>query len=348
MQPAFSRQSIDRYAEVMVRRTTAALERWAAASEVEAVPEARRLALGIAVESLFGTEISDREARELGIGIHIASLQFQRRATSNRLGLLLAMLPTLGVLRTRLAVWRLNRLVDRIVEERRRSPVPRDDLMSLLETAADPQTGTMTNRELRDEVNTLLLAGHETTALAMTWALFEIARHPAADARLAAEVDSIVGRERLPAAADFARLPYTLAIVRESLRLYPPIHVAAREALEDVEVGGLALKRGSRVRMNMARQQRDPRAWPDADQFRPERWLDGLDKRVARGSYFPFGMGPRMCIGSTFATMELVLVLATIRQRYRVELTSTEMPRPVPRVGLQPDRPIRFRLVEAG
>jgi cytochrome P450 len=346
MQPAFSRQSIERYAEVMVRRTAAARDRWHAAGRIDAVTETRRLALEIAVESLFGTDISDREARHIGVGVHVSSAQFQRRV-SGRLSFLLSWLPTPGTLRTMLAIRRLNNLVDRIIRERRQHPAERHDLLSLLEAAADPETGSMTDRELRDEINTLLLAGHETTGLTLTWTLYELARHPEVDAELAAEVAQVVGPERLPEAADLGRLEVAGSIIRESLRLYPPLPVLAREALVDVELRGHALKAGSRVRAHMERTQRDPRFFDQPDEFRPERWRDGRERAVVRGSYLPFGAGPRMCIGSTFATMELVLALATIRQRYRWQLLSDDPPQPVARVALNPDRPIPLRLVAA-
>jgi cytochrome P450 len=344
MQPAFTRQNIERYAEVMVRRTSAAVDAWLAEGVIETLPRIRRLALGIALETLFGTEIIERDARQLGFGVQVASAQLQRRVTS-RVGFVLALLPTPGNLRTLLAIRRLNGLVDRMLRDRRRGGGERHDLLSLLEAATDPEEGTMTAAELRDEVNTLLIAGHETTALALTWTLYEVASHPAVDAQLAAEVERVLGRDRSATATDFNELPVTTNIVKEALRLYPPIHSIARQALDDIEIGGQPLKKGSRLRVSMLNQQRDERAYTNPDEFQPERWHDGLERRLPRGYYFPFSMGPRMCIGSTFATMELVLALATIRQRCRLELTSAERPRAVAMVGLHPDRPIRLRLV---
>ncbi len=273
------------------------------------------------------------------------SHQFQRRV-SGRVNFVLSFLPTPGTLRTMLAIRRLNRLVDSIIRERRQNPAERHDLLALLEAAADPETGSMSDRELRDEVNTLLLAGHETTGLTLTWTLFELARHPELDAQLGAEIAAVVGRERLPMAADLGKLQLANSMIKESLRMYPPLPVLAREALHDVELLGHPIKGGSRLRANMDRTQREARFFDDPDDFKPERW-HGRERSVVRGSYLPFGAGARMCIGSHFATMELVLALATIRQRYRFELTSDDLPKPVARVALNPDRPILLRMVPA-
>lgn len=345
MQPAFTRENLERYAPVMVARMLDAIARWREVPVIDLLAETRELALRIAVECLFGSDISDRDARQIGAGIEMGSAQMQRRADS-RLAWMMAGLPTPSNLRTRLAIHRLQKLVDRIIEERRRSPGERTDLLSLLEAATDPEVGSLSDRDLRDEVNTLLLAGHETTALTFAWALYELARNPDADAELGAEARSVLGGGRRADASDLARLPVAASVVKEALRLYPPLYVVGRQAQEDVHVGGVPMAKGSRLRMYSMNVQRDPAVFDDPDAFRPSRWRDGADREVPRGRYFPFSLGPRTCIGSTFATMELVLGLATLRARYRLELVTREAALPTPRISLQPDRRILMRLVE--
>lgn len=344
IQPAFTRQNIDAYSEVMVRFTRESLDRWLAVDHIDTLSETRRLTLNIAVEALFGAQLSEKEARDLGAGVNVASEWFQQRVSGRR-QLLLASLPTLRWIRIQLGIRQLHRVVDRIVDERRRQPGERHDLLSLLEKQTDPEVGAMTYRQLRHEVNTLLLSGHETTALGLAWSMWELARHPAAQAELAREVASVIGPTRLPQAEDLARLPFTTGVVKETLRLYPPLYVIGREPLHDVEVQGVSLKKGSRLRFNTYHNHRDERLFEDPHEFRPERWSEGYEQSLPRGGYMPFGLGPRICVGMGFALMELVLALATIRQRARIELAGTQEALPVPRISLQPDRPILLRLV---
>lgn len=344
MQPAFSRQNIEGYAPVMVRRMVEMVERCRRQPHFDLLSETRLLTMRIAVECLFGSDIDDRDGRRLSRGIDLGARQMQRRADFRR-AWLMAKLPTPANVRMLLAIRGLQKVVDRIIEERRRAPAGRNDLLSLLEAASDPEAGSLSDRDLRDELNTLLLAGHETTALTFTWALYELARNPAADAEMAAEVAGVLAGGRLPEAADLGRLPITASVVKETLRLYPPLYVVAREAAEDTQVLGVHMPKRSRLRMYSMHVQRDAAVYPEPDAFRPERWRDGRDRDVPRGRYFPFSLGPRMCIGSTFATMELVLGLATLRARYRVELLSAEPVAAVPHISLQPERPILARLV---
>lgn len=346
MQPAFHRASVGRYAEAMVRRTSAALDRWAAADVVDVVPEARRLTLEIAVETLFGNEVSQGEAREIGAALEIAGAQLQTRVSS-LLMFVPDWLPTLGNRRMNAAIARIDRLVYRIIGERHHAPADRQDLLALLLAQSDADGGGLTDRELRDEVITLLVAGHETTALTLSWALYELARHPEADAALDSELARVLGGDRLPDLDDVSNLRVTANIVAETLRLFPAGYVTAREAKVDIDVRGYPIKKGTLVLMSQWEQQRDPQAFDEPEVFKPERWDGTSDKHLARGDYFPFGMGPRQCMGMAFANLELVLALATIRRRYRLEPTSHDEARPVPIVALNPDRPIRLRLIRS-
>lgn len=347
MQPAFHRASVARYADVMVGRTTAALDRWQAGDTIELIPEMRRLTLEIAVEALFGREVTEQEARRVGASLDVASAQLQTRVSS-LLTFVPDWVPTPGNRRMNAAISAVDEFVYRIIDERRRSVDEREDLLALLLAEAEKQGSSMSDRQLRDEVITLMVAGHETTAFTMTWALYLLARHTAADASLAAELAEVFEDGRAPSHDDLARLPYTANVVSETLRLYPAGYVTAREAVEEVAVNGYRIRKGTVVLMSQWVRHRDPRSFDEPDAFMPGRWADGLEKGLQRGEFFPFGMGSRQCIGASFANLELILALATMRRRFRFEPTSAEEARPVPIVTLQPDRPIRLRLAAPG
>jgi cytochrome P450 len=189
----------------------------------------------------------------------------------------------------------------------------------------DEQGRGMSERQIRDEVMTLLLAGHETTALALTWAFTLLDRNAEARGHLEAELASVLG-DRPAAPEDVLALPYTQAVVNETLRLYPPAYVTGREAIRDTTIGGVPIPKRHIILISIYATHRDPRFYSEPDAFRPERWLDGLEKQLPRAAFIPFGMGSRKCIGSSFAMMEATLLLATIARRWRVELVPTEIP----------------------
>jgi cytochrome P450 len=193
----------------------------------------------------------------------------------------------------------------------------------------------MPEHQLIDEVMTLVLAGHETTAIVLTWAWCLLAGHPSAEALLQAELDEVLGG-RLPTVSDLPRLRFTRMVVLETLRLFPPSWLLERQAIQPVEVAGRRLRKGTTVMMSQWVMHRDPRFFEQPDQFQPGRWADGLEQRLPRFAYFPFGGGPRICIGSGFAMQEAMLVLATINQRYSMTLTPGQTVEPWPTVTLRP------------
>jgi cytochrome P450 len=195
--------------------------------------------------------------------------------------------------------------------------------------------GTMSDRQLRDELMTLLLAGHETTASALAWTCYLLALHPEVESRLRAELDDVLG-VRSPTAADVQRLTYTEHVVTESMRVYPPVYAVGRKAARDCEVGGYDVPAGTTFLMSQWVLHHEPRFFDDPLEFRPERWYDGLAKRIPKFAYFPFGGGPRVCVGNSFAMLEAVLVLATMVQRYRFELLPQPKVVPWPSVTLRP------------
>jgi cytochrome P450 len=217
-------------------------------------------------------------------------------------------------------------------------------MLSLLLAARDPETGeAMSDRQVRDEVMTFVLAGHETTALTLTWALYLLARHPEIDARVRAEIHAALG-DRSPTPDDLPRLPYTRAVLDETLRLYPPLWAFGREPISDDRIGGYRIRAGSSVAVVPWITHRLPDVWPDPERFDPERFT-GLGARARpRYAYLPFGGGPRQCIGSEFALMEAHLVLPAIVRAYRVELVDDRPVEPYPTVTLRPRTAITARL----
>ena len=344
MQPALNRASVELHAETMTQSVSAALDRWAMTDALNVVPETHRLALEIASQTLFGADVTENEAREIGQAMEVASAQLQTRVSS-LLMFLPDWVPTPGNRRMNAAIARLDRLVFRVIDDRRRSNEQRDDLLGLLLAESGRAETAMTDRELRDEVITLLVAGHETTAITLAWAMYEIARHPLVGTELREEAIVVLGPDRSPAPSDVHNLPVTTGIVNETLRLYPAGYLTAREAIADVRIAGHTIKKGTLVLMSQWEQHRDPATFPDPDVFRPDRWKGGLSTTLKRGEYFPFGLGPRMCIGGSFANMELMLALPMIGRRFRMEVSSPAVEtKPVPKLTLNPDRPIRLRL----
>jgi len=342
MQPAFHRERVSAYTTSMVELGVRAVAGWSDGEERDIHQEMMRLTFAVAGKTLFGADLSG-DAGEVGAALAVALTALEKRIES--FGILLPdAVPTPTNLRLRRAVRTLDRLVYRLIAERRASGEDRGDLLALLLAARDEQDGTgMTDQQLRDEVMTLVLAGHETTALALTWAWYLLAQHPTAEARLHAELDQVLG-ERLPSGSDLPRLTYAGWVVAESLRLYPPAWAVERAAIRDTEIGGRRVRRNSTFLMSPWTIHRDPRWFERPLAFEPERWADDLARRLPRFAYFPFGGGPRQCIGNTFALTEATLLLATIAQRFRLGLTPGQEVVPAPAITLRPRGGLRMRL----
>jgi cytochrome P450 len=239
----------------------------------------------------------------------------------------------------------LDSLVYRIIDERKElgNDGERKDLLSLLMLAMDEDGSQMTPKQLRDETMTLFLAGHETTALTLAWTWYLLSKNPAAEVRLHEELRDVLGG-RAPVIGDLGRLPYLLAVVNEVLRLYPPAYILARTSIAPCTIGGYDFPTGSTIIMAQWVMHRDARFFDDPEAFHPERWLDGLEDRLPSGAYFPFGDGPRRCIGQNFALMEAVLVIATIAQKFQLQLVAGQKIVPEALVTLRPRNGIRMRI----
>ena len=342
VQGDFQRERVATYAGVMVQSAQRKLGAWHDDDVREIQDEMVVLSLDVVARALFGADLADdipRVGRALAAVLH----EFDVLLTGLQ-GFLPAGLPTPGNLRLRRAVRELDGVVFALIERRRRQQqVDRDDMLSRLLHARDTDGQLLSARLLRDQLMTLLVAGHETTALALTWTWYLLATNPAAEARLHAEVAEVLDG-RPPTAADLPRLRYAEAVALEALRLYPPVYALARRVVEPCVVGGRRLPRGQTVVLSQWVVHRDPRSFEMPETFRPERWLDGLVEWLPRGAYFPFGAGQRMCVGNSFAMLELVLVLTTIAQRYRLELLPGQRvtPRPAGSLRVQSGLPMRL------
>ncbi len=333
-QPAFHRQRIAAYSEVMARYAGRASRRWQDAARVDMAQEMMRLTLAIVAKTLFDAEIED-EASEIGRAMtdvleifSFLTLPFSQWFEH---------LPLAPVRRFERAKARLDATIFRLIEQRRADGRDHGDLLSMLLLAEDAEGGggRMTTQQVRDEAITLFIAGHETTAVALTWTWFLLSQHPDAEARLHSELDSVLAG-RVPSADDIPRLTFAEMVFTETMRLYPPAWAIGRRALRDVEVGGYVIPAGTVAVTSPWVTHRDPRFFAEPEKFDPLRWTPEARAARHKYSYFPFGAGPRACIGEPFAWMEGVLLLATLAQRWRARLAPGHVPEVYPLITLRP------------
>jgi cytochrome P450 len=330
-QPAFQLSRLQQYADVMAGYAERLQSSWRDGDTRDIHADMMRVTLEIVAKTLFDADVTG-DAAGVGEALEVIMDFFLKPINWFRF---LQRLPTPGALRYRRAVRLLDRVIYDIIDRRRQDGAGPDDLLSRLLAARDDDGSGMTDRELRDDVMTLFLAGHETTALALSFCWYLLALHPEVEARLAAEVTQVLG-DRPATAADVARLPYADAVVREAMRLYPPVPGIGREALVDCEIGGYPVRRGTQLWLVQWVVHRDGRWFAEPEQFKPERWTPDFIRALPRGAYFPFGDGPRICIGNTFAMMEAVLILATLVRRWRLELAPGYRLTLAPSITLRP------------
>jgi cytochrome P450 len=330
-QPAFQRSQILQYIPTFVDYTDRMLDRWQPGESRDMLSEMMALTLGIASKTLFGAN-ADAYAEKVRAALQVTQEEFVRRLARPVQAPL--WIPTAGNRRLRRAVDDLDQIVYEFIRQRRASGEQREDLLSRLLAARDEGTG-MSDRQLRDECLTIFLAGQETTALALAWTWYLLAQHPDAAERVYREVDDVLAGRR-PTADDLPRLPETEHVLLESMRLYPPAFIVGREALVDTEVAGYRCPRGTTILMPETVVHRDPRYFDRPDDFVPARWHDDFEKKLPKCVYFPFGAGPRICIGYTFAMMEMTLILAMIAQRFRFILHPGQTITPAVQFTLRP------------
>ena len=338
-QPAFHRARIASYAATMVEYTERLLEGWRDGEQRDAHQEMMRLTLQIVGKTLFDADV-ERDAQEVGKSLE---LLLEIGANFRRAIFVPHWLPTAANFRVKKEIAQIEKILYRIIGERRASGRDAGDLLSMLLAAQDEDGSRMTDRQLRDETITLFLAGHETTASTLSWTWWLLAQNPAVEAKLHAELDAVLG-DRVPTLDDLSKLIYTGHVITESLRLYPAAWGLARLAVEDHEIAGYPVTKGMGVAMAQWVVHRDPRWYEAPEEFRPERWEDDLMKRLPRFAYFPFGGGPRQCIGNTFAVMEATLILATIARKFRLRLVANHPVTPLASITLRPRHGVHVTL----
>jgi cytochrome P450 len=354
IQPAFHRERIKTYGEVTTGYAARMLESWRDGDVRDVHEDMMQLMMQIVARSLFGADITG-DAADIGQALRVIGEPFVSQLTQTLEWLLLIVarsesplapsaavkrllktgLPTPSNRRFHVALEQLDRIIERLIREHRESGSDSGDLLSMLLQAQDEDGTRMSDRQIRDEAITLFIAGHETTAIAMSWTWYLLALHPEAEAKLHAELEEVLGG-RTPTAADIPSLRFTEMVIKESMRLYPPLWGQAREAREDCEVGGYRVPAGAQVFMFQWVIQRDSRFFERPDEFVPERWDGDAAKRLPKFAYFPFGGGPRVCIGNGYAMLQTMLLVAETAQRFRLRLDPSHPVGLVPTITLRP------------
>ncbi len=330
-QPGFHRDRIASYSHVAVNCADQMLKQWRPSEPLDLLKEMMRLTLRIVAKTLFNAEVNDSDS-EIGEALNTCIQLFATQWTFK--GFFLQHFPTADRRKLRLAVERLDQVIYRIIKEHRRNGGA-GDLLSMLMDAQDQDGSQMTDKQLRDEAMTLFLAGHETTAILLSWAWLLLMQAPEVEQKLHAELGAVLG-DRLPTFDDLPKLRYADQIIKESMRIYPPIWGIARQVLADFEASGYRIPAGSEVIISQWVNHHDSKYFERPEEFRPERWTEEFCKELPKFAFFPFSAGPRNCIGSGFAMMEAVLVLATIAQRISFRRTSTNPITPFPSITLRP------------
>lgn len=341
VQPAFHRDRIAAYGRSMVEYADRTRSRWTDTQSLDVHDEMMKLTLAIVAKTLFSADV-EKEAAEIGEALTTAFGAFN-------IGILpfselLEKLPLPYIKRFEAARARLDTTIYRIIDERRATGEDRGDLLSMLLLAQDTEGdgGGMTDTQVRDEAMTIFLAGHETTANALSWTWYLLSQHPDVEARFHRELDEL--GDHLPRPDDLANLPYTRMIFAESMRLYPPAWAVGRRAINDFEAGGYRIPARSMVLMSQYITHRDPRFHPEPEKFDPERWLPEIAVARPKFSYFPFGGGTRICIGEQFAWTEGILILATIAQKWKLRYLGSAPPEVEPRITLRPAGSLSMRI----
>lgn len=347
MQPAFHRDRIAGYGDVMVRQGVELMSEWKDGEVLDIHHDMMKVTLAIITETMFGKTVkegSDKIAHAIDVGLKYVS----SKATS------FIDIPLSVPTRSNREFIESSEVLDKtiyaLIEERRKSGESgHTDLLAMLLAARDEDDGQgMTDEQVRDEVMTIFVAGHETTANTMSWIFYLLATHPDAEQMLHDELKAVLDG-RLPTVEDLPKLSYANLIVQETLRLYPAAWVINREVVEEVEIGGHTYEPGDTLMMSQYVMQRMEKYYDDPDAFRPERFEGDLLKRIPAYAYFPFGGGPRVCIGNNFALMEAALLLATIAQQYKLRLAEPEKQvEPEPLVTLRPKNGLMMRLEKRG
>ena len=341
-QPAFHKQRIAGYAETMVQYTLDTRERWRDGETVDMAKEMMRLTLAIVAKTLFDADV-ESDAKEVGDALTEALELFDIFASP--LSEILEKFPLPRNKRFKLARQRLDETIYRFIDDRRASGVDKGDLLSMLMLAQDTEDGSggMADEQLHDEALTLFLAGHETTANALTWTWYLLSQHPEIEARLHNEIDSVLDG-RAPTMDDVPKLSYTEMVLTEAMRVYPPVWVIGRRAVSSYKIAGYDLPAKTVMFLSQWVMHHDERYFPEPYTFDPNRWTSEATAGRPKHAYFPFGGGPRLCIGEQFAWMEGILIIAGLAQKYVMRLVPGHKVVPQPLITLRPKYGMKMRI----
>lgn len=340
-QPAFHSKRIRSYAEIVTAYTKQMLSEWQSGQVRNIADDMERLTMFIVAKTLFDADAVTSQETAVTVGHTIGTLQRVSSQDFERGIIWPDWLPTPNNRARKRAIVDFDAVISKIIAARRATAVngqveDKGDLLSMLMLAQDEQGQVMDDRQLRDEVATLFAAGHETTSNALAWTWYLLSQNPPAAARLHEELDMVLDGHT-PTLADLPNLPYTLMVIKEAMRLYPPAWIlSGRQVREEVEMSGYTLKKGSLVFISPYVMHHLPQYFPNPDKFEPERFLPEREKALPKFAYMPFGGGPRICIGNAFALMEAHLILAAIAQRYRLHLTAGQTVEPLPQITMSP------------
>lgn len=342
MQPAFTMERIQSYAKAMVEATDDIIAEWEGGETITLTEAFSELTLRILTRSLFDLNVESDDAATIA---RMAKLLNKQIAVDNLSVLLPSWIPTPSNRRFKHTYNEFVDLVDAMILERRRSNDPGDDLLSILMTAQTAEGETLTEKELRDNMLTFLFAGHETTSLGLTYTVMELAQHDVEVKQLREEYTDVIGDEE-PAFTHVSQLDHTARVIDEALRLYPPVPILFREVTKPAIFDEYRIKSGSIVTLPQFHIHRDERFWDHPESYDPDRWLDERQSKRSDYAFFPFGGGPRHCIGMRFARLEMQLVLAVLLRRFDFELVSDPNLEFDPGMTLRPATPVRVRLHE--
>lgn len=353
-QPAFHTKRIQNYAEVMVDYTERLLSEYQPGEVRDINQDMMRLTLNIVSKTLFDAEMDSNAAR---VNKALTAVLHASNEMVNSVLIFPQWIPTSRNRRIARSVRELDAIINQIIAARRVSGEDKGDLLSMLLLAEDADGERMTDKQVRDEAVNLFLAGHETTANALTWTWYLLSQHPEVEAKLHQELDRVLAG-RIPTLADLRQLEYTEMVLKESMRLYPPVPGFGRQAIEDVQIGDITVEKGRIILISPINLHTDPRWWDAPLEFRPERFAKGSDAKASdvkdsteprhKHAYLPFGGGPRICIGNNFAMMEGVLALATMAQRYELRFIDDNPVIPRPTITLRPEHPMHMRIERRG
>ncbi|MDX2163719.1 MAG: cytochrome P450 [bacterium] len=339
MSPAFHYRRIASYGEIMTAEADGLIREWAHKRETDVDHDMMRATLSIVARSLFHSDMSDADVRRIGGGMDV----LQQFSSNPVAALLPAWVPLPSRQREAQALRDLDEVVYRVIAQHRAMGGDNGDLLWMLLDARDDDGRGMTDQQIRDELVTLFLAGHDTTANTLNWTWVLLAQHPEKEAKLHAELDRVLAG-RTPTLADLKQLPYTDQVIKESMRLYPPAFTFSRQATADVQVGGYDLPKDTVVTVMSYAVHRDARWYPDPLKFEPERWTPEFESSLPKGAYIPFGGGPRICIGFNFALMEAQILLAALASRYQLRLKGAA-PTPDPLLTLRPKGGLHMQVI---